>query len=355
MTIKKKGDNNWEYCVYIGQDENGKKKYKRKCGFKTKKACTEEASKFEEQKLMIRKNIKTFNEACSLFLDNCVRRGLRQTTIVTYKAQVKFLLNNFDQANKDITKIKSNDIYDFINTKINLRKNIYKRKIVEFLKYVFTYAKKTNLVSNNIFDDIQLPKIVTVNKNIWSEHEINNYLPLLKKFKYYDIVYLVLETGLRRGEVCALTWDCVDFFKNVLTVEKSYVINGTFSDITFPKTNSSIRQIVLLDESIKILKKLYKNKTSEYIFPNPNNLNKPINPQVLSANFKRFLIKNNIKMIKFHDLRHIHATLLLNKNVNYKILSKRLGHSSVAFTLQTYTHVIPDHEFQLFKNLSRIF
>ena len=47
MTIKKKGDNNWEYCVYLVQDENGKKKYKRKCGFKTKKACIEEASTFE--------------------------------------------------------------------------------------------------------------------------------------------------------------------------------------------------------------------------------------------------------------------------------------------------------------------
>lgn len=353
MTIKKKGDNNWEYCVYLGQDENGKKKYKRKCGFKTKKSCIEEASNFENKKLV--KNIKTFNEVCSLFLDDCVKRGLRQTTINTYRAQIKFLLTNFDQANKDITKIKSNDIYDFINTKITLRKNKSKRKIIEFLKQIFTYAKKTKLTHNNIFDDVQLPKVINSNKNIWNEHEINKYLPVLKNFKYYNIVYLVLETGLRRGEVCALTWDCIDFFRNVLTVDKSYVISGSFLDITPPKTNSSIRQIVLLNESVKILKNLYKNKASKYVFPNPNNFNKPINPQVLASSFKRFLIKNNIKLIKFHDLRHIHATLLLNNNVNYKILSKRLGHSNVAFTLQTYTHVIPDHEFQLFKNLSKIF
>lgn len=160
---------------------------------------------------------------------------------------------------------------------------------------------------------------------------------------------------MRRGEVCALTQDCVDFVKNVIKVEKAYIVNGSFSGITPPKTKSSVRQIILLEESVRILKRLYKNKTSKYVFPNPNDLSKPINPRVLSANFNRFLKRYNIKNIRFHDLRHIHATLLLNKNINYKILSKRLGHSNISFTLQTYTHVIPEHELKLFKDLAKIF
>ena len=355
MVIKKKCDNNWEYCVYLGQDDNGKKKYKRKSGFKTKKACIKEASSFEEQKSISKNNTKTFKEVCSLFLEDCIKRGLKPTTLITYKRQINFFLKNFKSISKDIKQIKTNDIYDLINSKISLKKNISRRKTVEFLKYIFTYAKKNNLVSYNVFDEIKLPKIIHTTRNIWSEQEINKYLPLLKKFKYYDMMYLVLETGLRKGEVCALTWDCVDFEQNILTVDKSYIICGDFSGITLPKTTSSVRQVVLLDKSIEILEQLYKNKISKYVFPNPNNINIPVNPNVVSANFKRFLKIHNIKKIRFHDLRHIHATLLLNRNINYKILSKRLGHSNVSFTLQTYTHVIPEHEIQLFKNLSRIF
>lgn len=355
MTIKKKGDNNWEYCIYLGQDENGKKKYKRKCGFKTKKACTEEASKFENEKIKNKEYSKTFKEVCDLFLEDCTRRGLKPTSIVTYKTYIKFFINNFTQISKDIKKIDSNDIYNFINTKINLRKSIFKRKIVEFMKFIFKYAKKNKLVYCNIFDEIQLPKAININRNIWSDEEIKEYLPIFKNFKYYNLFYLVLETGLRRGEVCALTWDCVDFKKNIITINKSYVMHGDFAGVTTPKTNASIRQIVLLEESIKILKYLYKNRISKYVFPNPNNLNIPISPRAVSSNFKRFLKRYNIRKIRFHDLRHIHATLLLNNNINYKILSKRLGHSNVSFTLQTYTHIIPEHEIQLFKNLSRIF
>lgn len=95
MVIKKKGERNWEYCVYIGQDEHGKKKYKRKCGFTTKKACVKEASKFEEQKLINKNNIKTFRDICDLFLDDCVKRGLKPTTLITYKWQINFFYKKF--------------------------------------------------------------------------------------------------------------------------------------------------------------------------------------------------------------------------------------------------------------------
>lgn len=107
----------------------------------------------------------------------------------------------------------------------------------------------------------------------------------------------------------------------------------------------------MLKQSIDLLKKRYKNRTSKYIFPNPRNNSIPIHPTTLTLCFKKFLEDNYIKHIRFHDLRHIHATLLLNKNINYKMLSKRLGHTNVAFTLQTYTHILPDSEIQLFKNI----
>lgn len=352
MVIKKKGDKNWEYCVYIGKDENGKKKYKRKCGFKTKKACIEEAATYK--KVTLNKTI-SFNDACSLFLEHCKNKGLRQTTIISYSKAIKTILKNFEEKNKNIKTIKTNEIYKFLNNHTKLYSNGYKRKIIEIFKYVFSYAKKNKMINNNIFDDIPFPKFVPTIKNIWSESDIRKYLPILKNFKYFDIVYLALETGLRRGEIVGLTWDCINFERDTLTVNKSFISVNGFSGFSEPKTQSGIREIVLLNESIKLLKKRYKNRTSKYVFPNPRNNNIPANPHTVSSHFKRFLINHNIKPIRFHDLRHIHATLLLNKDINYKILSKRLGHSNISFTLQTYTHVIPDYELKLFKNLPNLF
>lgn len=354
MTIKKKGDNNWEYCVYLGQDENGKKKYKRKSGFKTRKACIEEASTFTNKNSRNKNNNKTFKEIALMYLENCRHRGLKYNTLRCYEKLLSTLSKNFNQFNKYINTIKCENIFEYIHFTTHLSNN-YRRKLIGFIKTIFKFAKKNKLIINNIFDDIPLPTIKNTIIDIWSESEIRNYMPKLKYFKYFDIVYLALETGLRIGELLGLTWDCIDFNRNTLTVKKIYVpLNGNpnFSD---PKTNAGIRKIVLLQKSLDLLKHKFKNKTSQYIFQHPFKPNIPANPHTVSTHFKRFLIKNNIKPIRFHDLRHIHATLLLNKNINYKILSKRLGHSSVYFTLQTYTHVIPEHEIQLFKNISSLF
>lgn len=352
MVIKKKNEGNWEYCVYLGQDENGKKKYKRKCGFKTRKACVQEASIYIKNKS---NNNLIFKNICTLFLEYCKNKNLKQNTLISYTQKLNLILSKCDFTNKNIKTINSNDIYNFFNTHTNLYLNSSKRKYMEVLKFVFNYAKRNKLIYNNIFDDIILPKITISTKNIWDKKDIKKYLPTLKNFKYFDVILLVLETGLRLGEVAGLTWDCVNFNKNIIVINKSYISVKGFSGFSTPKTKSGTREIVLLNNSINMLKKRFKQNRSKYVFPNHKNNNIPINPHTLSSHFKRFLINNGIKPINFHALRHIHATLLLNRDINYKILSKRLGHANVSFTLQTYTHVTPDYEVQLFKKINTLF
>ena len=353
MVIKKKGERNWEYCVYIGQDENGKKKYKRKCGFTTKKACVEEASTFEN--ISSKKGNKTFKEVGLMYLDDCRNRGLRQTTLNLYETLFNIICSDFEKSKSAMNKITSTDILNFISEKTAICKSNYKRYLIFHLKSIFAFAEKNNFISKNIFDNIpMIPQKSTI-KNIWNEADLKKYLPILKNFKYFDIVYLALETGLRRGELLALTWDCINFDRKTLCVTKSYVSSGDFIGFSDPKTKSGFREIALLEGSVNLLKKRYKNRTSKYVFPNPENSTIPIKPNTLSLSFCKFLNDNNLKHIRFHDLRHIHATLLLNKNVNYKMLSKRLGHTNVAFTLQTYTHILPDSEIKIFQNLSSLF
>lgn len=357
MVIKKKGSNNWEYCVYIGQDDTGKKKYKRKCGFKTKKSCVEEACMFENKKLKSKENIKTFTEVGLMFLEDCKVRGLKKTSIDNYYDIFKMLTKYFEHANYLINSITIENIYSFMYSKyVNQLSNCYKKSMLFILKSIFIFAEKHKLISNNICQDIEFTKVKNTSiRNIWSESELKQYLPILKNFKYFDIVFLALETGLRRGELLALTWDCVNFKKNTLMITKSYIKSSNFLGFSTPKTKSSNREIDLLDNSMALLKKRHMEKTSKYIFPNRQNKNIPVHPNTLTKEFKKFLVKNNIRTIHFHDLRHIHATLLLNKNVNYKLLSKRLGHNNIAFTLQTYTHIMQDSELQIFKSIGNLF
>lgn len=352
MVIKKKNKGNWEYCIYLGQDENGKKKYKRKSGFKTRKACIKEASTFNSNKTVIR---KTLEEVTVMYLKYKEMQGLKITSINTTKSKFNCIKFNSKFYNYYIDEINENDISDFFNSKYFLKlSSRTKLLLFSLLKSVFTFALKQKLINENIFVNIApIKKDYSIIK-IWNENDLQSYIPKLKKFKYYDIVLLALETGMRKGEILALTWDCINFFKKTILVEKNVARTTNFFDVHTPKTRASIREIVIFEDSLNMLKNRYKNRSSDFVFPSYTNPHKPMCPINLSYNFRQFLNKNNMKHIRFHDLRHIHATFLLNNKVDYKILSKRLGHTNIAFTLQTYAHVLPENEKRVLNNLPKI-
>ncbi len=349
MVIKQKNNGKWEYCVYLGLDERGKKKYKRKSGFVTKKACVREATKIQNGENI--RSYKTFEDICKLYLKDYELRFLRDTTLQLYKSRIEFIKKNFPY-DKDVNKIDIQDINNFIIRCKTTTRGHYTRHMVALLKTILKFAISNDYMRGEILNKIHLPPMYKGERRIWSKSDVVKYLPMLAKFKYFDIIMIILETGLRRGEVCALTWDCVDLANRTIKINKSYVSFLGLNTITSPKTNSSNRTIILLDHSLEILKNRSKNRKSKYVFC--DKYKNPIKPNILYASFRRFLLRHNIKYITVHDLRHIHATLLLNSNIDYKMLSKRLGHTNVAFTLQTYTHVLPEHEFNTYKELGDI-
>lgn len=179
-----------------------------------------------------------------------------------------------------------------------------------------------------------------------------NFIPY---YASYIAVLLAVTTGMRLGEVFGLCWDCVDFKRNTIAVmrtvntgQKERISNNT-------KTRTSRRSIQVSPHVMEELQ-LYQQKQSEFALFLGDKWH-PMVPQPLitgiygnllhTSNFKsRYFIpilkKLHLEDITFHDLRHTHATLLMQAKVNPKIVQERLGHSTITLTLDTYSHLVPD-------------
>jgi integrase len=163
---------------------------------------------------------------------------------------------------------------------------------------------------------------------------------------------LAVATGLRQGELLALKWDDVEFEDAVLRVRRTLTRSGGKVDMGPPKTPNSRRSVGLTSRAVGALRAHLTRQLAEMeemgslyrpgglVFA--NEVGGIINPSNLrNRHFARLLNRAGLPKIRFHDLRHTCATLLLSRNVNPKIVSEMLGHSSISVTLDTYSHVLP--------------
>lgn len=162
----------------------------------------------------------------------------------------------------------------------------------------------------------------------------------------------MLTISIRRGELLGLRWQDINFEKMTLSVYQSLIRTRQKGLIlSEPKTEKSKRTIPLTEEVIEALRqhkiKHSKNKliagsaysNSGLVFC--NELGGPIDPRNFTLQFERLLKSAELPRIRFHDMRHSHATMLLQKNVQPKIVQERLGHSTISLTMDTYSHIMP--------------
>jgi integrase len=165
---------------------------------------------------------------------------------------------------------------------------------------------------------------------------------------------LAIHAGLRQGELLGLMWDDVDLEDGSLQVRRTLAITKNGPVFTFTKTAGSRRSVKLTSKAIDALKHHLERqlgeigsarcgtRTASYSPPrraSPSTLNRH---NLTRRSFKPLLKRAGLPEIRFHDLRHTCATLLLTRNLNPKIVSEMLGHSTIAITLDTYTHVLPN-------------
>jgi integrase len=212
-------------------------------------------------------------------------------------------------------------------------------------------ARALRLISTNPVEDASRPMVQRHEIQALEPAESASLLNAARSTRMFPIIFLALATGLRRGEVLGLRWSDVDLDRRTLTVKQS--LEQTKSGLRFktPKTKRSRRTIALSPSLVDELKAHRVKQAAERLAlgmgRDPSSLvfaridGDPIQPDSVTKMFARIAKRAKIRPISFHGLRHTHATDLLRAGVHPKIASERLGHASIAITMDTYSHAIP--------------
>lgn len=207
-------------------------------------------------------------------------------------------------------------------------------------------------------DKIKRPKMVENEVSCFSlieQRKIEKEVLQGKKDKLYGII-LCLYTGMRIGELLALTWSDIDFTKGVLIVSKSCHYgkdeDGKFGRfIELPKTKTSRRIIPIPKQMLAILKCIKKRSKSEYVIASKT---APISVRSYQRSFGILLKKINIPHKTFHSLRHTFATRALECGMDVKTLSEILGHKNASITLNRYVHSLMEHKQEMMNKLGEL-
>jgi integrase len=185
----------------------------------------------------------------------------------------------------------------------------------------------------------------------WSVEELRTFLVHVHEDRLYAAWLLASATGMRRGEVLGLRWEDLDLDASRLAVRQTLVSIAYELHFSTPKTGRSRRSVALDVATVAALRSHRARQAEErlawgegyqdgaLVFAQENG--EPIHPERLTQLFDKHVRYSRVPRIRFHDLRHTHATLSLQAGIHPKVVSERLGHTTVAFTLDVYSHAIP--------------
>lgn len=377
-SIEKRGTNSWRLVVEAGYDTKGKrlKRYKTikiedpallKTTKRLKDYLQDELVKFKievEAGEYIAPEKMTFEFFVKEWATKYASTHLAEKTLYTYQSNLKNrILPTFGHLRLD--QIKPLHIVRFIDslskegTLQGFRKGNLSTGTIEInhriLKNIFSRAVEWKLIKQNPVAGIKKPIVKHKEVIPYDETEVKELLLALQKepIHWRVMITLALTTGLRRGELLGLEWKHIDLNTGIIDVVQSVSMSsGGVAHVKEPKTKNSKRKVVLPASMLEEMREYYLDKMEErdkigdrwqggkysFVFCHPDG--KAFHQERPYLWFRNFIKKNNLRYIRFHDLRHTSATLLINQGVHAKIISERLGHGNINTTMNIYGHVL---------------
>lgn len=346
-------DGRWEARVVIGYDEKGLPKTKNVLA-KTKSECLE---KLEKLKASITVEQKPKYDGKMLFGDwmdfwfreFCSPR-LKDSTRQTYSYRIyKQVIPNIGKI--PLKDLKTSDIQSFYamlkkdgrlirrETEGTGVSDSHIRSIHAHVNAALNKAVAEGLIFRNPASDCRLSPKRNKEIQVLTHAEMHRLFIQAKEEGFFEMIFLDLSTGIRRGELVGLQWDDVDFEKGELHIKRQVDrVNGELI-VTTLKTKNSVRTIKLSELAMLVLSEYKKRANSKWLFPSPLDSEKPREPSACRKRLSGMLEHAECKHVRFHDLRHTFATMAVENGIDFKTLADILGHSTAATSINTYTHL----------------
>jgi integrase len=365
--IRKRGSK-WSYTVDVGKDpRTGKRKQKSQSGFKTKKeaqAALAELVNTVEKGNYTEPVKKKFKEFTMNYMENMYRNRVKRTSYETaHNIVVTHIIPFFGDV--DLNDVDQFLVHEFYQLKQKEGySSAYVQRMHEMIRLILRVAYKWEVLHKDIASMLEPPRLIKKEMKVWTIDQVNTFLKFTKHSRYHPIYFLAAYTGMRKGEILGLTWDDVNFEERTISINKTLAHPGKEYFLQSPKTKNSIRTIYIDDDIIKVLRKQkikqnleklkYGGVYKEHNMVFAQETGEFVPPQGVNGLFARFIGQANLPRIRFHDLRHTHATILLLMGTNPKLVADRLGHSTVQITLDTYSHVLPSMKQDLTEQFSKM-
>jgi integrase len=276
------------------------------------------------------------------YMSDVAAHTLRPKTLEAYEYLVRLHIKPELGAIK-LSALRPDQLQNLYSVKLN---SGLSRRTVQFIHSVLhkslDQAYKWGLVTRNVSDLVDPPSVKRHAPVTFSPAQVKQLLASCRKDRMYPILALAVSCGLREGEVLGIFYEDIDWKNNTIHIQHAvqYLI-GKGLIITEPKTDKARRTIAVPDFVMVALKQHCdsQNTNQGLIFKTSNGT--PFSPRNVIRYFKQTLEKAGLPEIRFHDLRHTAATLLLSEGVHPKVVQEMLGHSQINLTLDTYSHVLP--------------
>jgi len=202
------------------------------------------------------------------------------------------------------------------------------------LKGIFGYALDCDVISKNPMDKVIPPKQPRKQVDAFTEDEVRTFLDIIKwqspSLEFRTKMYLLVTTGLRRGELLGLQWQDIDFKNHEITLQRSILHTSASScEVSTLKSENSYRTIPITPEATELLRNLHLTNKGEWVF-------KGRYPNTLTQEVKKFMKRNGLRDMSPHDLRHTCATFLIGSGATIKSVQDILGHAQATTTMRYY-------------------
>lgn len=282
---------------------------------------------------------------------------VKLTTYASYEMMAtRIIIPYFETLNIKLKELTTEDIQEFYNAQLE---RVSANTVIHYhavIHRALKYAVKIKTIQSNPAVNVERPRKENFIGSFYDKKEINTLFDIIQGHPLEVAIKLAAFYGLRREEIIGLKWTAIDFENNTLTIQHTVTecnLDGKHIEVASDtaKTDSSLRTMPLVtnfremllakkekqEHYRKLCGRSYCKEYLDYIFV--NEMGERWKPRYLSDGFKRILEQNGLRRIRFHDLRHTCASLLLVNNVPMKKIQEWLGHSEFSTTANIYAHL----------------